>query len=241
MSQAKLPEVQGNRAQQDFILAVKSLDDSWSANELSQLIKAEADDKPYTSISDLVAQYESYYRRTRPIASGLGTFATLGITSQSSSGSPQSSSAPSPTTQGSRRSRSIVCLCGDRHKFEYCLYVNKALRPSGWQPAHDIEQKFQQLRSQATDRARVLYTVEKKLGSATGPVTASATRLSPRSTPDTVKKWDDRRQPSGPAATAALQLGAVQVEQQKHELSLLNRWIIDPGSNTHVANSKAHN
>ncbi|KAF1360728.1 hypothetical protein EJ07DRAFT_114190 [Lizonia empirigonia] len=79
MKEAALPEVAGNRAQEDFIRAVRSLDESWSTHQLTELVRKDQMETEFTGISDLVAEYRSYYRRIRPIASSLGSFATLGI------------------------------------------------------------------------------------------------------------------------------------------------------------------
>ncbi|KAF1359112.1 hypothetical protein EJ07DRAFT_178703 [Lizonia empirigonia] len=38
MKEAALPEVAGNRAQEDFIRAVRSLDESWSTHQLTELV-----------------------------------------------------------------------------------------------------------------------------------------------------------------------------------------------------------
>jgi iron uptake system EfeUOB component EfeO/EfeM len=83
MKEAALPEVAGNRAQEDFIRAVRSLDESWSTHQLTELVRKDQIEAEFTGISDLVADYRFYYRRIRPIASSLGTFATLGIDQES--------------------------------------------------------------------------------------------------------------------------------------------------------------
>jgi hypothetical protein len=80
-----MPETTGNRAQEDFILLIRGLDDSWAATQLQDLIKKEQKDKDFPPITDLIAEFRSYYRRTRPIASGLGTFATLEVAGSSKS------------------------------------------------------------------------------------------------------------------------------------------------------------
>jgi hypothetical protein len=39
MNEAALPEVAGNRAQEDFIRAVRSLDESWATHQLTELVR----------------------------------------------------------------------------------------------------------------------------------------------------------------------------------------------------------
>ncbi|KAI0567873.1 hypothetical protein Alg130_12451, partial [Pyrenophora tritici-repentis] len=77
LTEAKMPETTGNRAQEEFILSIRGLDDSWAATQLQDLIKKEQKNEEFPLIADLIAEFRSYYRRTRPIASGFGTFATL--------------------------------------------------------------------------------------------------------------------------------------------------------------------
>ncbi|KAF1946374.1 hypothetical protein EJ02DRAFT_418803 [Clathrospora elynae] len=80
-----MPETTGNRAQEEFTLLIRGLDDIWAATQLQDLIKKEQKDKEFPLIADLIAEFRSYYQCTRPIASGLGTFATLKVAGSSNS------------------------------------------------------------------------------------------------------------------------------------------------------------
>jgi hypothetical protein len=124
-------EIASNRAQEEFILLIRGLDNSWLATQLQDLIKKEQKDEDFLLITDLIAEFRSYYRRTRPIASGLGTFATLEVASSSSSqetlaaaqaGIPQAGNPQSART----RTGPYIPRCLDRqnYKFKNCLYVN---------------------------------------------------------------------------------------------------------------------
>ncbi|KAF7574081.1 Trypan-PARP domain containing protein [Pyrenophora tritici-repentis] len=140
LTEAKMPETTGNRAQEEFILSIRGLDDSWAATQLQDLIKKEQKDEEFPLIADLIAEFRSYYRRTRPIASGLGTFATLEV-------------ASSGNSQGARtRSGPWIprCLDGENHKFDNCPYVNQSVRTKGWKPDKAIQDKFTELRDSPT-------------------------------------------------------------------------------------------
>ncbi|KAF1936194.1 hypothetical protein EJ02DRAFT_387796, partial [Clathrospora elynae] len=102
MKEAALPEVAGNRAQEDFIQAVQGLDDSWATQQLTELVRKDQNEAPFTAISELVAEYRSHYRRVRPIASSLGTFATLGLAPQQEKG---------------EKDQLPTCLDGKKHRF----------------------------------------------------------------------------------------------------------------------------
>jgi hypothetical protein len=79
LTEANMPEIAGKRAQKEFILSIRGLDNSWAATQLQDLIKKEQKDEDFLPIADLIAEFRLYYQHTRPIASGLGTFATLGV------------------------------------------------------------------------------------------------------------------------------------------------------------------
>ena len=78
-------ETTGNRAQEEFILLIRGLDDNSAATQLQDLIKKEQKDKDFLLITDLIAEFQSYYQRTRLIALGLETFATLKVAGRSKS------------------------------------------------------------------------------------------------------------------------------------------------------------
>ncbi|KAI1522787.1 hypothetical protein PtrSN001A_011591 [Pyrenophora tritici-repentis] len=62
LTEANMPETTGNRAQEEFILSIRGLDDSWAATQLQDLIKKEQKDEEFPSIADLIAEFRSYYR-----------------------------------------------------------------------------------------------------------------------------------------------------------------------------------
>ncbi|KAI0568661.1 hypothetical protein Alg215_12058, partial [Pyrenophora tritici-repentis] len=161
LTEAKMPETTGNRAQEEFILSIRGLDDSWAATQLQDLIKKEQKDEEFPLIADLIAEFRSYYRRTRPIASGLGTFATLEV-------------ASSGNSQGARtRSGPWIprCLDGENHKFDNCPYVNQSVRTKGWKPDKAIQDKFTELRDSPTSNsmANALRATERGLKKKTKP------------------------------------------------------------------------
>jgi hypothetical protein len=63
MREAALPEIAESRAQEDFIRAIRSLDDCWATHQLTELVQKDQEEMEFTGISDLVAGYQSYYWR----------------------------------------------------------------------------------------------------------------------------------------------------------------------------------
>jgi hypothetical protein len=167
LAEATMPETTGSRAQEEFILSIRGLDDSWAATQLQDLIRKEQKDEDFPPITDLIAEFRSYYRRTQPIASGLGTFATLEVASSSSSQeTPAVAQTGNPQSARTRTGTYIPrCLDGQNHKFENCPYVNQSARKKGWKPDQAIQEKFTELRDSPTTNqmANALRAVEKNL------------------------------------------------------------------------------
>ncbi|PZD23455.1 hypothetical protein A1F97_11232, partial [Pyrenophora tritici-repentis] len=204
-------ETTGNRAQEEFILSIRGLDDSWAATQLQDLIKKEQKDEEFPLIADLIAEFRSYYRRTRPIASGLGTFATLEVTSSSNSRGTRTRSGPWIPK----------CLDGENHKFDNCPYVNQSVRTKGWKPDKAIQDKFTELRDSPTSNsiANALRAAERGLKKKTKP--QAEVQSSSMISMDDGQPARDK-----PHVNAVLQTAAATGLLAP---PLLTRWILDPG------------
>ena len=228
LSEANMPEIAGNRAQEEFILSIRGLNDSWSATQMQDLINKEQKDKDFPPITDLIAEFRSYYRRTRPIASGLGTFATLEVASSSSQETPAAAQTGNPQSARTRTGPYIPrCLDGQNHKFENCPYVNQAVRTNGWKPIQAIQEKFTELRDSPTTNqtANALRAVEKNLRKKQAEIQST-----PMISMDDGQPAHDR-----PHVNAVLQTAAA---TGLSATPLLTRWILDLGSNCHVTNTR---
>ena len=233
LTEAKMPETTGNRAQEDFILSIRGLDDSWAASQLQDLIKKEQKDENFAPITDLIAEFRSYYRRTRPTASGLGTFATLEVAGSSKSQEALSGAQTGGKPQLGARTGPWVpkCIDGEKHTFENCPYVNQSVRIRGWKPDALIQEKFTELRSSPTNnrKANALRAVEQELRKHKIAEVKSASVISM-----------DNGMAAGdmPHVNAVLQIAAATGVGKP---PLLTRWILDPGSNCHVTNTRGTN
>ncbi|KAI2484408.1 hypothetical protein Ptr902_03348 [Pyrenophora tritici-repentis] len=203
LTEAKMPETTGNRAQEEFILSIRGLDDSWAATQLQDLIKKEQKNEEFPLIADLIAEFRSYYRRTRPIASGLRTFATL---------------------------ETPRCLDGENHKFDNCPYVNQSVWTKGWKPDKAIQDKFTELRDSTTSNsiANALRATERGLKKKTKPQAKVQSS-------SMISMDDGQPARNKPHVNAVLQTAAATGLSAP---PLLTRWILDPGSNCHVTNTK---
>jgi hypothetical protein len=74
----KLPEVDGHQAQEDFLVALKTVDSKYATACLREIYNKEQKGNKagtYKSLEDYVAEVTTYLRRTQPLNTGLSTFA----------------------------------------------------------------------------------------------------------------------------------------------------------------------
>lgn len=73
----KLPETEGNRPQEDFLIACKALDQDYATSCLREIFKHEArgTTSEIPSLETYVAEMTTYLRRTKPNATGLAVSA----------------------------------------------------------------------------------------------------------------------------------------------------------------------
>ncbi|KAJ8113219.1 hypothetical protein OPT61_g4598 [Boeremia exigua] len=222
-----LPDVTSPRAQRDFLLAIKGLDDTWATTQQATLFRAQLNAQPIPTLDDLVAEFAMYWRSTKPVASSLGTFATLGIDQSSNR---QLDSAE----QRSRNSsdRRLECKCGLKHSFRDCWYLGGKGKPQGWTPKPEIQEKFGKAMESQSLMGRAMKAA---LKSNTGTVAWTAALSAPR-------QFDDRSPTIKDLDSCVLQLTMSTdcTNKQAIKPNLINRWILDPGSNTHVTNTRAY-
>ncbi|KAH4766339.1 hypothetical protein HBH62_253700, partial [Parastagonospora nodorum] len=79
-----------------------------------------------------------YWRLTRPVASLLGTFATLGIDQSSDK---RSDSAETQSSDNKGKERRLERECGLKNRFEDCWYLVGKGKPQGRTPTPEIREK----------------------------------------------------------------------------------------------------
>jgi hypothetical protein len=117
----------------DFLLAIKGLDETWATTQRATLFRAQINAQTIPSLDHLVAEFGMYWRSMKPVASSVGTFATLGI----------SQSPETPTEKRSNNNKSedrrLERKCGLKHRFKDCWYLGGKGKPQGWMPKPDIQ------------------------------------------------------------------------------------------------------
>jgi hypothetical protein len=262
----KLPETEGNRPQEDFLIACKALDQEYATSCLREIFKHEArgTTTEISSLETYVAEMTTYLRRTKPQSTGLAVSAAeLGIATE-----------PQPTRnrgQGHRDGARLTptCICGKEHWYADCFILNTRhpRRPKNYQPAADVARKVEEARRDPRINAGIKTALERF--AARQPQSAGTLRIDDGKAPadnttfvvstglslvslDDCNDRDDRddrdnrdhREDLNDVITIdsrAETAGALTVlaVEDTNQTELLNRWIVDPGSNTHVINTEA--
>jgi hypothetical protein len=155
----RLPETDGNRPQEDFLIACKALDQEYATSCLREIFKrkAQGTTNKISLLETYVAKMRTYLRRTKPHSTGLAVSAAeLGITK------------PTETTftgQGYRGGArpTPTCICGNEHWYTDCFIVNPRHpgRPKTYQPAAEAVRKVEEARKDLKMNARIKTALER--------------------------------------------------------------------------------
>jgi hypothetical protein len=220
MRTLKLPDVDGSRSQEDFLIAVKPLDDAWATMSLTDLLSKDEAGTPVPSLRDYVSKFRTFHSRTSPRAAGIGTFsASLGM------------------ADGDHKERKPKCFCGEYHLFVDCKYCNPKLRENGWQGDREILEAKEKAKKHPKLRGHILRA-EKGQGPSRKEKDAktglkSDTTISATTAP--IQFDEDQPVNSLIQTNALMQTFNAATAEVPH---LMNRWVLDPGSNAHVCNTR---
>lgn len=141
----------GHRAQEDFILAIQPLAPDNSATLHSQLIIKETAGQEIDSIEDHINNFQTHWRRAKPVQASLGAFGTLNISTPAAAETHKKRNQFGPKLNDDGNPK---CICGSWHWFSQCPYLAKSARPKGWIPQKDISEKidFERKKNPKLDR-----------------------------------------------------------------------------------------
>jgi hypothetical protein len=159
----KLPETEGNRPQEDFLIACKALDQEYATSCLREIFKHEAQGTTaeMSSLETYVAEMTTYLRRTKPHSTGLAVSAAeLGIT-QPNEPQPTDSNRGHGHRDGARPTP--TCICGKKHWYADCFILNTRhpRRPKNYQPAADVARKVEEVRRDPRINADIKTALER--------------------------------------------------------------------------------
>lgn len=241
-----LPDTEGIRPQEDFLVACKDLDSEYATTCLRDVYRAEnaGTTSQLPTLEDYVSEFTNFLRRNKPHSSGLATnVAELEAANTANTTTTSSSSRTVPT-----------CICGDKHYYADCFIINDKhpKRPRSYKPSTEKLRKVIEARKDPKTEQRIKVALEKrakytaKASSSSGPIQLDdglppsgndSFAISMSAKPDSpidVSSAIHADSAVAPADTlTTMSLG------KSVNNNLLTRWIVDPGSNTHVINSEA--
>jgi hypothetical protein len=158
----KLPETEGNRPQEDFLIACKELDQEYATSCLREIFKHEArgTTTEISSLETYVAEMTTYLRRTKPQSTGLAVSAAkLGVTTTTE---PQSTGNRGSAHRDSARP-TPTCICRKQHWYTDCFILNARHpgRPNSYQPAAEAVRKVEEARKDSKIDARIKTALER--------------------------------------------------------------------------------
>ncbi|KAK1918636.1 hypothetical protein P3342_001685 [Pyrenophora teres f. teres] len=260
-----LPETDGNRPQEDFLIACKALDQEYATSCLREIFKHEArgTTAEITSLETYVAEMTTYLRRTKPHTTGLAVAAAdLGITKPTETSTSGRSHRDGTNSDGARPIP--TCVCGKQHWYSDCYILNPRhpSRPKTYQPPAEAVRKVEQARKDHKVNARIKSALDKwaarqsqstqqytgtlRIDNGKAPddnhtfVMSMGIKLGTCDVLDNQNDLDDIKEiitiDSRTETADALTVLAI---DDTNPNELLDRWIVDPGSNTHVINSES--
>ena len=227
-----MPETKGGQIQEDFLATASKVHETWATAELRKLLdlqeKDNVGDSDLPTITALVASFKQFLRIINPTGPTFGTFgASLGIANNKGT----FTNKPEPPHD---------CICGKKHWYRYCYYLNRAIRPPGWKPNPTIEAKFEEARNnpRIAEHFRKVAESQNLSGTKTEIRSGTTTKSTTASTvtPSTAPMAFDTQINGDHHQSMAC---SFQAFTSNHVLNppYINRWIMDPGSNIHITNN----
>jgi Reverse transcriptase (RNA-dependent DNA polymerase)/GAG-pre-integrase domain len=138
--------VSNDRAQVDFLNAVKVWEHSWAETKLTLLLDAEK----APTLDSLMSSFE----KKRKLSKGEAALA------KAKSIQPSVSFAGA-SLQG-RNDAPGPCLCKEKHWYNECPYLNEGKRPSNWSPNRDIKTQIDAEMSDPNTRERIQKSIQRR-------------------------------------------------------------------------------
>jgi hypothetical protein len=244
-----MAEMKGTRPQWAFIQAVQAQGDTnWSGQHFALMIGCEEDDKPLPTLKGLINRYNRWVSTKRLHTRTLGSFAA-----QEATQATLAITEPKPKPSNQAR-----CPCGFYHSVLKCFTLNPKSegRPEGFKPSlkairfcldtfKNVELLKKAKKLYRDNNIQWTFDVTKASAESGNRPERPTTSHSPsqerrpgqgrRLNADQIDDTESIRDYYANTALCMSQVAALAPAPRGD--SLLNRWIVDPGSNIHICNS----
>src|ERR1700733_2318078 len=114
-----LPEVVDERSLFDFTRAIQSLDSVYSSTQEYILQEKVDNSDELPTLFALIEKFRNHQRRTPQSARNSSNVAFSALRGEDIDGN-------------------VMCICGQKHRYEHCEYITLATRPKGWQGKPEV-------------------------------------------------------------------------------------------------------
>jgi hypothetical protein len=206
-----LPDVSGNRSQLDFTQAIRAIDASYASTQDYHLSQKARNSEPLPQLYDLIEDFRNNYRRIEAAkGSGSGSHSAFG------------------THRDQDQNRVLNCLCGEKHMYKECNYINALIRPKGWEGKPEIFEKINYKVNLTTyswmPKRKERFLKEFNYNS----------DIKPQATKN-IESTESTGKSAGSYATVFKSFHTAQHNAQE-EYQLYNCWTLDGASDVHVCN-----
>ena len=246
MTSLNMPEMTEGQPNEHFLNAVMSINESWATQKLVQLLADQQDSgraENLPSISSLIAEFRQFQRITGRRILNATFSATLGITNGHNAG------------KNTDKCPGKNCYCGLPHWYNQCAYLIAHLRPADWKEDKAITAKFAAASQNPVikakfDKAILSAEKQRQKQAASNSKSTECTHSSnssaiPFDDGTTIPRhagsnsvWSASSNPNLSRTYACWKPHATFSASNDNPPAFIDRWIMDPGSNTHVTNSK---
>ena len=229
----KLGEMEGQRAQRDFLLAVAPYERAFSDNYLLRM-SCEAES---FQMADLIEKFRHLVQLHQVAQTEKKSHQTASFAASTTSGSENSESAP-PTFNGRGPAPSKMappaCICGFKHWYQDCYYLRPEIRLAGWKPNSQTQAKVTEALKDDRKKAYIEGKITKAREFDARKASSNQQQNSSSSKIVAAASTFSESSESSAPDTATFAMGTFYANSN---YSLRNSWILDNGSNDHVCNS----
>jgi hypothetical protein len=205
-----LPDIQGTRPLFDIANAIKTRMPGFYNVWYFNIREESKRPAPTTTVRELLSNLKDYLRdnESQPPPKGRNTaFATF----------------QNQSNQSNQSNRSLPpCVCGMKHWYAECFYINPAIRKSGWTPKPEVERAIQ---AKIDSNPKLKANIEK----------AQRKLQEPNYT-------NNEEPPNFPTALLAVAYNAVEQPKPSPKpeptWELYNSFILDSGATTHICHTR---
>jgi Reverse transcriptase (RNA-dependent DNA polymerase) len=217
-----LPDVLGDRATYDFLIAVKALDSEFSSSHEVDIENRLEKKEALPTLYNIVERYRNHLRLHRAVSksSSHSAFATF------------QNEAPTATEEQSL----LTCVCGEKHLYKNCLYLNEQIRTADWSPNPNTQKMVERkLIHKPWIKEKALKAFQRDQQPPTSLLRSTSTPKSSKL--PQMKKKEDKALEDTQSPSSAYALGVFSEGRSNYRLQRC--WILDSGADIHVCNDRS--